>query len=165
MKSFSSVFLRLTFFFHEDTTATLENEKGQGAEDVPLLEQTDKVYTGNADQTDPAESSKSDTSSTSSSTESTKNNDARDSDAINNGGILKLDFKYIDVESKENSLEDVRDTGKEESKTETGGEGNITGDVNTGTTNESDTAGKTMETGRSNSYLETDIDTAHKSGE
>lgn len=146
-----------------DTTATLENEKKPEAEDTPLLEQTDKVYTGDAAQTNPTESSKSDRSS--SSTESTKNNDAGDSDAINNGGILKLDFKYIDVESKENSLEDVRDTGKEESTTETGGEGNVTGDVNTGTASEGETAGKTMETRRSNSYLETDIDTAHKNGE
>lgn len=148
-----------------DTTATLENEKRPGAEDTPLLEQTDKVYTGDAAQANPTESSKSDRSSSSSSTESTKNNDAADSDAINNGGILKLDFKYIDVESKENSLEDVRDTGKEESTTETVGEGNVTGDVNTGTASEGETAGKTMETGRSNSYLETDIDTAHKNGE
>uniref|UniRef100_A0A8W8NHW5 Uncharacterized protein n=1 Tax=Magallana gigas TaxID=29159 RepID=A0A8W8NHW5_MAGGI len=148
-----------------DTTATLENEKRPEAEDTPLLEQTDKVYTGDAAQTNPTESSKSDRSSSSSSTESTKNNDAGDSDAINNGGILKLDFKYIDVESKENSLEDVRDTGKEESTAETVGEGNVTGDVNTGTASEGETAGKTMETGRSNSYLETDIDTAHKNGE
>lgn len=143
-----------------DTTATLENEKRQGAEDVPLLEQT----TGDAAQTNPAESSKSDTSSTSSSNEST-NDDAGGSDTINNGGILKLDFKYIDVESKENSLEDVRDTAKDENKTETGGEDNIPGDVNTETASEGETAGKAMETGRSNSYLETDIDTAHKDGE
>lgn len=39
--------------------------------------------------------------------ESIKNNDVGDSDVINNGGIFKFDFKYIDVESKENFLEDV----------------------------------------------------------
>lgn len=151
-----------------DTTATMENENGQEAEGVPLLEQSDKVYTGDAAQANPAEDSKSNTSSSSSSTESTKNddaNDAGDSDAINSDGILKLDFKYIDVESKENSLEDVRDMGKDESKTETGVEGDVTGDVNTGTADEGETAGKTMETGRNNSYLETDLDTAHKNGE
>lgn len=97
--------------------------------------------------------------------ESIKNNDVGDSDVINNGGIFKFDFKYIDVESKENFLEDVWDIGKEEGIIEIGGEGNVIGDVNIGIVSEGEIVGKIMEMGRSNFYLEMDIDIVYKNGE
>lgn len=125
----------ITFSF-SGTADFIENEKENGGEAIPLLVQTDKVSTDETASTQPAENTSSETSPTPIA-ESTENDDTKDtkgSDIMDSG--LKLDFKYIDgVESKDTSLEDVRDTDQGEANAE------ITGH---------------------NSYLETDIDTAQK---
>jgi hypothetical protein len=91
----------------------VENEKMNGGESRPLLEDSGKVYAGERteEHVTPAvehEDASNDTSSTAPLPESTKIDDVERNTANNDGG-LKIDFKYIDgMESKDPSLEDVR---------------------------------------------------------
>ncbi|XP_062592695.1 multiple epidermal growth factor-like domains protein 10 [Saccostrea cucullata] len=128
------------------TNATVENEKMNGGEAVPLLEQSTAVYSGESTDVEAKPSADQENTAGDTSTEEphpentniedeNKTEDNSDETGTNmattNGSVPESDFKYIDgVESKNNSLDDVRETKEEDINI--GGENNSELKMDTG---------------------------------